>query len=154
MIDAHIFTGVANEAQKSTRFCYLCQVTFPADYPESCPPAGAWDLNGDFFRFATENVADLTEPRNYQSLFELRKRNFPPAQECKSRDLSGFLTLPDLEIARTRLGKKFPQYQTYPTVVLGLQSGDGLALKTPSSNNTEHHSFWVCVGIDIPQRRR
>lgn len=105
--------------------------TFPADWPEDCPPHGTPATGGDYFRVVR---TDPPTPDDFLSHRELGK--LPKAPPCRRAGLSTFRALDDAE----HMALLFPVLGDH--VARGtLDAEYGVAMLTPGQRPS-HTTVW------------
>ena len=105
--------------------------SFPADWPEGCPPVEAQPCSGDYYRIVGSELAAASDFRSHRELGKL-----PKAPPCLRAGLSTFRTLDDAE----RMALLFPVLGGF--VALGaLTDAYGVSLLTPG-RQPSHTTVW------------
>lgn len=83
------------------------------DYPESCPPINAVELNGQYFRLCKEIVPAACDFVTHveQGLY------FPPAKRCEAMALSFFCSAEQADKMKKKFKRKFTGYSVVPVEI-------------------------------------
>jgi len=122
-------------------------MTWPAYYPEECPPDDAADPDGEFYRFVK---CDPPGAIDFLSNRELHPgmTYSDSAVECRSCALSMIRDLSDV----ISMQQMVPGFRKRSVAIGTLQSEDGRIAHTPSQRCPSHHSWWIPETISEPWR--
>jgi len=113
-------------------------MSFPAHFPQACPPDSAEDARGEVYRFV-HNEPPVAE--DFVSFFD-EGRSYKPDKKCQACGLSVLTTERDVKEAR-RLS---PWFKKRMVAKARLSPDWGKTARTESKNIPNHHTWWVSVG--------
>ena len=90
------------------------------DYPDSCPPSEANEVEGSFYRICNSAVPEKDDFKTHVDL----GLNFPPQKLCEAKALSFFAS----EQAIERLKKRFPKFKDKVAVLINILPSHGVGL--------------------------
>jgi hypothetical protein len=121
-------------------------LVWPSHFPASeCPPAPAVTTQDVHVLRVLKGVHASAE--DFRSWMEEGHPN--PDQPCQSCGLSVFLTSEHL----AQMAKRIPSLRGKHFVGILLTHSDGLILRTPSRNSSQHHTWWKATSSVSPESR-
>lgn len=114
---------------------------FEAGTPQNCPPNDAGCLNGIVYRGLRKPKLGI-RPEDFLSHRANGVRCV--GDECLCRGLSIWVDIKDFEHAR----KNIPAFKKWALAAITVDEIDGIAKKTPSNVQPNHHTFWKCQSVD------
>lgn len=106
------------------------------DYPDSCPPSEANEVEGSFYRICNSAVPEKDDFKTHVDL----GLNFPPQKLCEAKALSFFSS----EQAIERLKKRFPKFKDKVAVLINILPSHGVGLL-----EGEHLNLWEFQDVNF-----
>ena len=106
------------------------------DYPDSCPPSEANEVEGSFYRICNSAVPEKDDFKTHVDL----GLNFPPQKLCEAKALSFFAS----EQAIERLKKRFPKFKDKVAVLINILPSHGVGLL-----EGEHLNLWEFQDVNF-----
>ena len=106
------------------------------DYPDSCPPSEANEVEGSFYRICNSAVPEKDDFKTHVDL----GLNFPPQKLCEAKALSFFAS----EQAVERLKKRFPKFKDKVAVLINILPSHGVGLL-----EGEHLNLWEFQDVNF-----
>ena len=106
------------------------------DYPYSCPPSEANEVEGSFYRICNSAVPEKDDFKTHVDL----GLNFPPQKLCEAKALSFFAS----EQAIERLKKRFPKFKDKVAVLINILPSHGVGLL-----EGEHLNLWEFQDVNF-----
>lgn len=116
---------------------------WPGHFPASCPPEGAESTDGEVYRLVSP---DGPKNADFVSHKVLSPHKNWGKKECQACGLSVHTT----QNGGERLKRRIPALRKKQSAVARLRPPHGLLLNTPSSADSEHHTWWVPVSLQDP----
>ncbi|WP_405121633.1 hypothetical protein [Pseudomonas petroselini] len=115
-------------------------MTWPAHYPNQCPPSSASSTAGVVYRFINgRNPA----AKDFLSYYHLKPEHDWGTQECNARGLSVYADLS----ACYELAEAVPAMKKKKIAVAKFSAPLGVWASTPSSNCQGHKTWWLPENI-------
>lgn len=106
------------------------------DYPDSCLPSEANEVEGSFYRICNSAVPEKDDFKTHVDL----GLNFPPQKLCEAKALSFFAS----EQAIERLKKRFPKFKDKVAVLINILPSHGVGLL-----EGEHLNLWEFQDVNF-----
>jgi hypothetical protein len=110
-------------------------MSWPAHFPNNCPPDDAVEPNHRVYRFVGNNPPTQLDFLSHKERFS--SRNFGE-KECEACGLSVYTDLDDAKLAR----RNVPGMAKKMLAQCDLRSDDGRIKPTPSISGQSHHTWW------------
>ena len=110
-------------------------IPWPEHYPKQCPPDHAEPVNGDVYRFITNNTP---KHNDFRSFYENKVDHDWGLMACQARGLSVFRTA-DACFAAAAI---VPALKKKKIAKAELNAHCGVIAPTPSKNTKDHHTLW------------
>ena len=106
------------------------------DYPDSCPPSEANEVEGSFYRICNSAVPEKDDFKTHVDL----GLNFPPQKLCEAKALSFFAS----EQAIEELKKRYPKFKDKVAVLINILPSHGVGLL-----EGEHLNLWEFQDVNF-----
>ncbi len=117
--------------------------TYPAHYPENCPPEPYTELPDYYHRMVLKS--DGIRSKDFKSYYERNKRvDSDKVNGCKQRSVSLFKNKEEA----INILYQFPGMPYRFIARIYLPGGHGVIHHTPNENGKSHHDWWVPKEVD------
>lgn len=123
--------------------CMSDEFEWPSYYPDTCPPSNAEAASGQVYRLVDEGGPADEDFVCHKLIYPYKDWEDKECQAC------GLSVHPSLE-SSDRLKRRIPALRNKRAAVASLQAKHGLLMRTPSSADKAHHTWWVPASLQSP----